>query len=715
MKSKNLLLLTTLSTFVLSNPLSDSLLSKDCPLSHGKREFESIKLSDRRTVEKLNEKRSVPDFVKVKADINLALTQSQEFFPADFGNYGPLMIRLAWHCNGSYRKTDGRGGCDGARIRFNPEMSWEDNANLDNAIKVLEPVKEKYGDILSWGDLITLTGDVSLENMGLQTIGFCGGRIDDPDGSGSLVLGPSADQERISHCVVNGDCHAPFGPTTIGLIYVNPGGHLDIPDPKLSVKDIRDSFSRMGMNDRETVALIGGGNNILSEVLIQTYFLGHAFGKTHGACSNPPCGDGVGNNTFSSGFEGQWTETPTKWTNDFFKHLLTKKYELFKGPGGKNQWRPAGKDEPNIRMLTSDLALIEDPIFLDLVKEYAADIGSLQRDFVKTWYKLMSNDMGPATRCLGNLVPPPQPFQNPLPSPPKQLPKFSVVSKDIVKILYSSEDNGGDQLNDGRYYLGALFVELASQCLFTFRITDYAGGCNGARIRFSPERDYPDNVGLDKVLETLKPIKEKYVGLSWADLIVLAGQTAIEEAGGEKIKFIGGRTDAADGNGAEKIPPRDYYYNSVIKLKDQIKVTGLPTRETVALFGRLRSDIQQRNRNFSGTYRKSKDLNKFSNDFFKILLKEDWKKISEDEFQAKGKDIFITSFDFSLLEDLEFKSYVEEFAEDLDAFKSAFKKGWDLLSKAELNFIEKKKKTVFDRIFGFFDYVFGDAPLEADL
>ena len=301
------------------------------------------------------------DWEAVKEDIKTALTDSKDFWPADDGNYGPFMIRQAWHCAGTYRTYDGLGGCDGARQRFDPERSWEDNTNLDKSKKILAPIKEKYGVGLSWGDLIILTGNVAIESMGGPVLGFCGGRIDDDDGTDSLLLGPTPEQEEHFPCPVEGDCKAPLGQGQLGLIYVNPEGPKGNPDPVLSAPNIRDVFGRMGMNDTETVSLIGGG---------------HTFGKAHGACplgagpspmedeANPwpgKCGSGKGADTYTSGLEGSWVANPTQWSNDYFTNLADNHWEVYKGPGDKNQWRASNGTADGIMMFTTDVALINDP------------------------------------------------------------------------------------------------------------------------------------------------------------------------------------------------------------------------------------------------------------------------------------------------------------------------------------------------------------------
>ncbi|KAJ3172548.1 hypothetical protein HDU88_005876 [Geranomyces variabilis] len=622
------------------------------------------------------------DLDSLEKDLTKLFTTSQSFWPADFGNYAPFMIRLAWHCNGSYRESDGRGGCDGARIRYSPEISWADNANLDKALKLLEPVKKKYAAI-SWGDLISFTGTTAIKSMGGPVLGFCGGRVDDVNGDASLPLGPSVQQQAIHECPINGECTAPLGPTTIGLIYVNPAGHMGVPNPVGSVPDVRSTFKNMGMDDRETVSLIGGG---------------HAFGKTHGACKLGAgmCGSGpdkgIGKNAFTSGFEGQWTGAPLVWGNQYFENLLKYNWTLFEGPGGNPQWKPAptdkiDADDADVRMLTADLALLHDPIYLKLVKEYALDLKSLEHDFERSWYKLMSRDVGPATRCQGSRVPPPQPFQNPLPAAPAKLANFDAVRADLVKILTGKSYIPGDGPS-GQYY-GALFVELAWRSASTFRITDHFGGANGARIRLSPEKDYADNVGMDKVLEVLSAVKSKYPkGLSWADLIVLAGEVALEHAGSKPLHFVGGRVDAVDGKNPA---PRNYYYNATIAARDTMQVMGFTPAHYVALAARLRSPSQQARLGLGAkTYTSHVDA--FSNQYFNILLQNHWvptgviSKTGAKQYKSDGygEPRFVTDADLALIWDPEFRSFVEKFAQDGQLLQNVFAEAWSALMKADL-------------------------------
>lgn len=356
------------------------------------------------------------DMDAVKRDMAQLLTDSQECWPADFGgHYGPFFIRLAWHCSGSYRKTDGKGGCGGGRQRFEPERSWPDNTNLDKARALLFPLKRKYGHALSWGDLFITAGTTALRQMGTPTTKLCFGRIDDSDGTASLGLGPSAEQEQMAPCPINGRCKKPLGSTTVGLIYLNPEGPVlekdgqPVPDPTLSVVDIRDSFDRMGHDDRATVALIGGG---------------HAFGKTHGACpkgAGPSprqaynmtvpsipwpglCGTGKGNDTFTAGFEGPWTTKPLQWDNEYFKLLLEQVWEKHIGPGGHWQWRIKGAAGPLVGLmrLTSDVALLHDPVYLNIVKEFASNMTAFGEAFDDAWFKLTTTNgarWSPAAKC----------------------------------------------------------------------------------------------------------------------------------------------------------------------------------------------------------------------------------------------------------------------------------------------------------------------------
>lgn len=585
----------------------------------------------------------VPDggYDAVKNDIINLLTVSQGSWPADFAdtvgaNYGPFMIRLAWHCSGSYRNTDGRGGCDGGRIRHDPVLSWPDNANLDQALKLLEPVKEKYGSSLSWGDLIILAGNAAIESMGGPILGFCGGRIDEASGgSDNIILGPSDEQEVLTPCLTDdmqGACTGNLGPTTVGLIYVEPSGHLGNPDPAgLIIDDIRSSFGKMGMNDTETLALAGGG---------------HSFGKVHGACPDPPCGEGdmagIGKNTVTSGFEGTWTTAPTSWTNQYFTNLIDYDWNLISGPGGHHQWAPAAKNGvdpvPDIMMLTSDVASIKDPEFLKISQEFAGDITKLEMAFKHAWYKLTAADMGPSTRCLGDNVPPAQPFQSPLPKSPDTLPDFIPIRQKIQDAITNEKSNR------------EAFTALASKCASTFRGTDYRGGCNGAFVRFDDDDETKDTIS------TLTAIKDEYPDASYADIIVLAAQVALEDAGSDKMAFCGGRTDGTE-SGRALLEPivYDSRLSESVKYKDSLHVQGLTFRQGVALAGMP-----------SG----SDDMD---NTFFGDLLK------AADE----GEQGTYTDREWALVDDDELKEIVEVYAENSDEFMEEFSSAWTYLMTAD--------------------------------
>ncbi len=650
------------------------------------------------------------DFESVKADIISMFTNSKEFWPADYGNYAPFFIRLAWHCAGSYRNSDGRGGCDGARIRFDPERSWDDNTNLDKARKLLVPIKEKYGLGLSWGDLIALTGTTAIESMNGPVLGFCPGRMDDDDGLDSLLLGPTPEQDALHPCLVNGQCKAPLGPTTLGLIYVNPEGPMAQPIPEGSVHDIREVFSRMSMNDTETVALIGGG---------------HAFGKTHGACPSGPgkkpnedevqpwqgkCGGtGKGINTFTSGFEGPWTTNPLQWDNEYFNNLLNYKFEVHKGPGDHNQWRVAknnnirssnyeqnyhtykrptaenvnGRGRQEIMMLTTDIALTRDSKYLEIVKEYAKDLNVFSNDFAHAWYKLVTRDMGPITRCFGADVPAAQDFQYPLPPPPLHEPDWSSVKQEIIKVMYSQSEYLTPDFVHGKPYYGSWFVKLAWQCASTFRRTDYLGGCNGARIRFSPQKDWKRNIGMDSVLDVLQAVKDKFnPSLTWADLIVLAGTTALEEATKMEYSFCGGRSDATDGSGSEFLN-LNKYPNLLAAFKDLSNLRGLTSREAVALQARIRGAESQKKIGFHGTWM-GNDMNHLGNDYFKILLEESWTPVDKREAKSDVREnTYMSASDFVVLYNAPLLAIVQEFASDNRLFLEVFRGAWTKLMNSD--------------------------------
>ena len=351
------------------------------------------------------------NYKEVLSDLNILLTKSERYWPADYGNYGPLFIRLAWHSAGTYRISDGRGGADGARQRFEPERSWPDNANLDKARTLLQPIKKKYGRGLSWADLFILAGNAAIENMGGPVLGFCGGRVDAADGSDSTLLGPSKEQETLMPCEVNGQCESPLGTSKVGLIYVNPEGPMGNPDPLASVVDIRNVFSRMAMNNSETVALIGGG---------------HTLGKSHGGCpvkvaDKPVCGTGKSIDTFTSGIELTWTTQPTYWDNEYFRNLVNWEFSLIKGKGKTSQWEPIARNgtkptaisadgtfNQTIGMFTTDVALIKDEAYKNIVLKFAEDKKTFDHAFAHAWYKLTTRDMGPVARCSNKDTPPPQ-------------------------------------------------------------------------------------------------------------------------------------------------------------------------------------------------------------------------------------------------------------------------------------------------------------------
>jgi len=676
-----------------------------CPFKASVTPGQNTRINTRVAPEGYYEAFDALDFDAVKADIRKLFTESQEFWPADYGNYAPFFIRLAWHNSGSYRSSDGRGGADGGRQRFDPERSWDDNTNLDKARKLLEPIKQKYGVGLSWGDLIILTGDTAIESMGGPVLGFCGGRIDDADGFWSERLGPNNDQETHSPCKVPGACDTPFGTNVVGLIYVNPEGFHGKPVPELSAPQVRNTFARMGMDDKETVALIGGG---------------HAFGKVHGACPTGPgvypyedplhpwagtCGTGSGKgkgvNAFTSGFEGPWTRTPTFWNNEYFKNLVDYKWEKHVGPGGHYQWRVSGADSPyttfanntgkqDIMMLTSDVSLMFDPegLYQPIVKNYAEDLKSLDEHFSHAWYKLTSRDMGPRARCLGKLTPPVQPFQNPLPAPPATLADFAAVRTALKGVLTTAQP-AVLPMTGGTY--GPEMVRLAWRCAATFRVTDYQGGCNGARIRMSPQKDWTVNAGLDKVLALLEPVKKQFgEGLTWADLIVLAGTVALEEAGAPEMTFCGGRSDA-DVTAKDPISDKLHYLNmepmvtghmnaTIDDLEQYTLLLGLNTMEFTALMGARA--LGQLPPGYGMGQRTSKPTT-LGTDYFNNLVTADWMP-SGSTYKAAGKNgLTVLKDDILLISAAEYLTVAQQFAGDEALYLKTLASAWTKLMNAD--------------------------------
>ncbi|WP_294981920.1 catalase/peroxidase HPI [uncultured Microbacterium sp.] len=502
------------------------------------------------------------DLAAVKKDIEEVLTTSQDWWPADFGHYGPLMIRMAWHSAGTYRVTDGRGGGGAGQQRFAPLNSWPDNVNLDKARRLLWPVKKKYGQSISWADLMILAGNVALESMGFRTFGFAGGRADVWEPDDDVYWGPETTwlgDERYSG---DRELEKPLAAVQMGLIYVNPEGPNGNPDPLASARDIRETFARMAMNDEETVALIAGG---------------HTFGKTHGAASddnledNPEAagleaqglgwknnhGTGRGDDTVTSGLEVTWTYHPTRWDNEFFHILYAYEWELMQSPAGAHQWRPKGgqgadmvplahsdgKREP--RMLTSDLALRMDPEYDKISRKFKDDPDAFADAFARAWFKLTHRDMGPVTRYLGPEVPAEELlWQDPVPAP-------SGAPLDAAQVA----DLKARVLDSGLTVSELVATTWAAAS--SFRGSDKRGGVNGARIRLAPQKDWEVNnpAQLHRVLGVLGGIKtdaaQAGVDVSLADLIVIAGNAAVEKAAADagvevEVPFHAGRTDASE-------------------------------------------------------------------------------------------------------------------------------------------------------------------------
>ena len=613
------------------------------------------------------------DLEALKQDIDAVMMTSQEWWPADYGHYGPLFIRMAWHSAGTYRIGDGRGGAASGTLRFAPLNSWPDNASLDKALRLLWPIKQKYGRKLSWADLMILTGNCAIESMGLKTLGFAGGREDVWEPEEDIYWGSETTWMGDERYTGDRELENPLGAVQMGLIYVNPQGPNGNPDPVAAAIDIRETFRRMAMNDEETVALIAGG---------------HTFGKTHGAADaneyvgpepegadleeqglgwKNSFGSGKGVHTITSGLEGAWTTAPTKWDNNFFENLFNYEWELVKGIGGAWQWTP--KDEsaqdtvpdahdPSKKhapmMLTTDLSLKADPIYAQISKRFYENPAEFADAFAKAWYKLTHRDMGPRTRCLGSLVPAePQLWQDPVPDVDHEL----INEQDIAALK-------GKSLESGLSISQLASTAWASAA--TFRGTDKRGGANGARIRLAPQKDWEANnpTELRKTLQTLEEIQKEFNGsqsdgkrVSLADLIVLAGSAAVEVAAKNagiavQVPFTPGRTDALQeqtdvDSFAVLEPTADGFRNYLASghqraaeelLVDRAQMLTLTAPEMTVLVGGLR--VLNANVGQSGLGVFTKQPETLTPDFFVNLLdmNTEWLVSSTSEDVFEGRD-----------------------------------------------------------------------------
>ncbi|GGP32126.1 catalase/peroxidase HPI [Streptomyces melanogenes] len=609
------------------------------------------------------------DLPTVKRDIAEVLTTSQDWWPADFGHYGPLMIRMAWHSAGTYRISDGRGGAGAGQQRFAPLNSWPDNASLDKARRLLWPVKKKYGKSLSWADLMILAGNVSLETMGFKTFGFGGGRPDVWEPDEDVYWGPETTWLDDQRYTGDRELENPLGAVQMGLIYVNPEGPNGTPDPIAAARDIRETFRRMAMDDEETVALIAGG---------------HTFGKTHGAGPadavgpDPEAapleqqglgwhnsyGTGVGGDAITSGLEGIWTNTPITWDNSFFEILFGYEWELFKSPAGAHQWRPkdgAGAGTvPDAHdaskthaptMLTTDLSLRYDPVYEPISRRFKENPAEFADAFARAWFKLTHRDMGPVVRYLGPEVPAEQLlWQDPLPAVTHELVSAADVASLKERIL-------------GSGLTVSQLVSAAWASASSFRGSDKRGGANGARVRLEPQRGWevndPDQLAV--VLSTLEGIQREFNSgakqVSLADLIVLGGSAAVEKAAKDaglavEVPFAPGRADASqEQTDVESFsalePTADGFRNYLGKgnrlpaeylLLDRANLLNLSAPELTVLVGGLRVLGANHQQSSAGVLTKTPGV--LTNDFFVNLLDlgTTWKATSEDATAFEGSD-----------------------------------------------------------------------------
>ncbi len=613
------------------------------------------------------------DLDAVKKDIFKLMTTSQDWWPADYGHYGPLFIRMAWHSAGTYRIADGRGGAGSGTQRFAPLNSWPDNANLDKARILLWPVKQKYGKKISWADLMVLAGNCALESMGFKTFGFAGGREDVWETEKDIYWGAEAEWLGDKRYTGDRELENPLAAVQMGLIYVNPEGPNGNPDPLAAARDIRETFARMAMNDEETVALIAGG---------------HTFGKTHGAgdpekyVGREPAAAGIeeqglgwkntmgkGNaeDTITSGLEGAWTKTPTQWSNNYFENLFEYDWELTKSPAGAYQWKPKGDSgagtvpdahDPSKRhapmMLTTDVALRMDPIYEPISRRFYENPDEFADAFAKAWYKLTHRDMGPISRYLGPEVPKEELlWQDPVPAADHEL----IDDQDIADLKNKIMDSG---------LTVSQLVSTAWASASTFRGSDKRGGANGARIRLAPQKYWEVNnpAQLTRVLDTLESIQKEFNSaqsgnkkVSLADLIILGGCTGVEQAAKKaghevKVPFTPGRTDASQeqtdveafavleplADGFRNYTKAKFSVSEEEMLVDKSQLLDLTAPEMTALLGGLRVLNTNYDQSKHGVFTHNPEV--LTNDFFKNLLDlgTTWKATSESEDVFEGRD-----------------------------------------------------------------------------
>ncbi|NJM37019.1 MAG: catalase/peroxidase HPI [Akkermansiaceae bacterium] len=606
------------------------------------------------------------DLEAVKKDLTALMTDSQDWWPADFGHYGGFFIRMAWHSAGTYRTGDGRGGAGTGTMRFAPLNSWPDNVNLDKARRLLWPIKQKYGRKISWADLMILTGNVALESMGFKTFGFGGGRVDVWEPEEDIYWGKEKTWLDDQRYTGDRELEHPLAAVQMGLIYVNPEGPNGNPDPLASARDIRETFGRMAMNDEETVALIAGG---------------HTFGKTHGAGDakhvgpDPEAaglaeqgfgwkssyGTGKGVDTISSGLEVTWSNTPTQWSNHYFENLFGYEWELYKSPAGAQQWRPKdGGGEGTVphaydssrkiapSMLTSDLALRADPIYEKISRRFYENPDQFADAFARAWFKLTHRDMGPRCLYLGSEVPKEELiWQDPIPAV-----NHSLVSDSEISSLKSQLLASGLSISE--------LVTTAWASASTFRGSDKRGGANGSRIRLAPQRDWEVNEPgqLAKVIKALEGIQSSFQKtISLADLIVLGGCAAVEQAAENAgfsvtVPFTPGRMDASqeqtDVESFSVLEPCADGFRNYLKAKytvsaeelliDKAQLLTLTAPEMTVLIGGMRVLKTNFGGNTHGVFTEKSDT--LSNDFFLNLLdmSTEWKALSKDEDLFEGRD-----------------------------------------------------------------------------